>query len=70
MTETDRQIRLAIKHRIVDLGITQQEVADRLGIRKQAVSATILGKRGLLPKSLLELLDALGLELVAVPKQE
>ena len=69
MTETDRQIRLAIKHRIVDLGITQQEVADRLGVRKQAVSATILGKRGLLPKSLLELLDALGLELVAVPRK-
>lgn len=69
MTETDRQIRLAIKHRLVDLGVSQQDIADKLEVKRQAVSAIVSGKRGLLPKSLLDVLDSLGLDLVAVPRK-
>lgn len=70
MTETDIKIRKAIRHRMVDLELNQAQLAERMQISKQNVNAIFLGRRGLLSKSLLEVLDTLGLELVAVPKQE
>lgn len=70
MTETDIKIRKAIRHRMVDLELNQAQLAEKMQISKQNVNAIFLGRRGLLSKSLLEVLDTLGLELVAVPKQE
>lgn len=48
--------------------ITQTELAERLGVTQQSLSDIIRGKRASIPSSLLKLLDALGLQLVATTK--
>lgn len=49
--------------------ITQTELAERLGVTQQSLSDIIRGKRAAIPGSLLKLLDALGLQLVATAKE-
>ena len=44
-------------------GLTQQALAERLGIKQPSVAAVISGARGTIPQSLIDVLDALNLEL-------
>jgi len=44
-------------------------LAQKLGIKQPGVADLISGKRGKIPQSLVDLLDALGLEIVIQPKQ-
>ena len=69
MTDTDMQIRRAIRHRMVDLELSQAQLAERMGLSRQNVYHVLRGERGKLPKSLLEMLEALGLELVVAEKR-
>ncbi len=49
-------------------GVSQLELARRLGITQPAVSELLSQKRGIVPRSLLRALDALNLRLEVVPK--
>lgn len=69
MNETDFKIRMAIRERMLRESITQTELAERLGVTQQSLSDIIRGKRAAIPSSLLKLLEALGLQLVATAKE-
>ncbi len=65
---TDEQIRTTMRAAMTEQGLTQQQMAERLGIKQASFSEVLSGKYGRVPPSLLRALDALGLELVARPK--
>ena len=67
---TDRKIREAIKKRMSEKGITQRELGERLGITQGAVSQIISMERGKVPQSLIDVLEALDLELTVTDKGE
>jgi len=52
----------------MDPRLTQQELAQRLGIKQPSVADLLSGRRGQVPQSLIDLLDALDLEIVIRPK--
>jgi transcriptional regulator with XRE-family HTH domain len=66
--DSDTHIRRAIESAMREKGLTQAELARRLGKTPQSVAPILKGRRGKQPESLLEVLDALGLELKVVPK--
>lgn len=49
-------------------GLTQAALAERLGVKQPSVADILTGRRGRQPESLLNLLDAVGLELPIQPK--
>ena len=65
---TDARIREAIRQAMSEQGMTQQAVADRLGVKQPSVGAVVSGRRGVIPKSLIDILDVLSLELYVRPK--
>ncbi len=65
---TDARIREAIRQAMSEQGMTQQAVADRLGVKQPSVGAVVSGRRGAIPQSLLDILDVLSLELYVRPK--
>ena len=48
-------------------GITQAELARQLGVKPPSLAQILSGKRGTIPASLMDVLQALGLTLEAVP---
>lgn len=67
---TDQRIRDAIRQALnTEPRITQAALAERLGISQPAVAALINGTRGQVPQSLINMLDALGLELTVQRKE-
>ncbi|AWN24677.1 XRE family transcriptional regulator [Deinococcus irradiatisoli] len=48
--------------------LTQADLALKLGIKQPSVAELLGGRRGRIPQSLIDLLDALDLELVVQPK--
>lgn len=66
---TDERIRQSIKQTMGEKGLTQQAIADELGVKQPSVAAVIGGSRGTIPQSLVDILDVLDLELIAVPKK-
>jgi len=69
MNETDQTIRQAIREAMLSQGLTQAELAQKLGVKQPSVAQLISGKYGAVPASLLNALDALGLEIVIQPKR-
>lgn len=69
MEAADQQIRIKIREVLAARNLTQTELAQRLGVKQPSVAAVIGGKRGTIPQSLLDVLDALDLELIARSKQ-
>lgn len=69
LAPTDQRIRDAVRT-VMDGSpkVTQTALAERMGITQPAVAGLVSGRRGLIPQSLINLLDALGLELVVQPK--
>jgi transcriptional regulator with XRE-family HTH domain len=63
LTTTDKTIREALKRTMREKGLTQAALAERLGIKQPSVADILTGRRGRQPESLLNLLDAVGLEL-------
>lgn len=55
---------------MVQQNLTQIELARRLGISPPALSQIMSGRRGTMPESLMNVLEALGLTLEAVPKKD
>lgn len=69
MTSTDERIRAKMRQVMAEKNLTQVELAKRLGVKQPSIAAILSGKRGTIPQSLLDLLDALDLELNAQPKK-
>jgi len=68
--DVNAKIRVQIREEMNRQGITQAELARRLGIKPPSLAQVLSGKRGTMPESLMDVLEALGLELVAVPTGE
>ncbi|WP_019587573.1 helix-turn-helix domain-containing protein [Deinococcus apachensis] len=68
--DVNARIRVQIREEMNRQGVTQAELARRLGIKPPSLAQVLSGKRGTMPDSLMDVLDALGLELVAVPRKE
>ena len=66
---SDEKIRVAIMTRLAERDETQTAVAKRLGVTLQTVNDVVRRKSAKLPTSLVGILDALDLELKAVPKE-
>ena len=62
----NERIRARVRQEMTRQGITQHELARRLGIKQPSVAQLLSGKRGTVPESLLDLLGALGLTLDVV----
>ncbi|MBB5234513.1 helix-turn-helix domain-containing protein [Deinococcus budaensis] len=72
LSPTDQRIRDALRAAMDGSSprVTQQALADRLGVSQPAVAAMLAGRRGQVPQSLIDMLEALGLEIVVQPKQQ
>lgn len=68
LTNADKAIRDTVKRVMHEEGLTQAALAERLGVKQPSVADILSGRRGRQPESLLNLLDALGLELTVTPK--
>ncbi len=68
LTDADKTIRDTMKRVMHEEGLTQAALAERLGVKQPSVADILSGRRGRQPESLLNLLDALGLELTVTPK--
>lgn len=66
--DTDSQIRTALKAEMIRRGWSQQQLADQLGISKSAMAQILSGKYGKIPQSLIDVLNALDLELTVQSK--
>ncbi len=51
-------------------GMTQTELGDAVGMAQPNIQRLLAGRVGAVPESWQKVLDALGLELQAVPKRE
>ena len=70
MTEQDDVIRMRVRARMAELKLTQVELARRLGIKPPSLAQILNGRRGRVPKSLLDVLNALALRLEVVPDDQ
>ena len=66
----NESVRQSVKERMKAQGVTHQELADRTGIERPNVTRLLSGNVGKVPDNWQKVLDALGLELVAVPRKE
>lgn len=64
--DTNLRVREAMKAAARRRGMTHAQLASRLGIKQPSVTQLLNGAYGNIPQSLLEALDALGLELTVV----
>ncbi|PTA67377.1 helix-turn-helix domain-containing protein [Deinococcus arcticus] len=68
--DTDELIRQRIRVRMQERGLTQAELARQLGIKPPSLAQILSGRRGRVPESLLNVLQALDLQLDALSAQE
>jgi transcriptional regulator with XRE-family HTH domain len=66
---TDERIREAITAALKEKGLSQAALARKLNVKPQSISPIVLRQKATIPQSLIEVLDALDLELIAVPKK-
>ncbi len=59
-----------VKAKMKEDGVTQDALAKQLGMERTNLVRLVNGHVGSIPRRWQEVLDALGLELVAVPKEE
>lgn len=64
----DDHIRKALLGAMSKQGISQAELARRMGVQPQSITKLLSGDRGKVPQSVLRALDTLGLELVVRQK--
>jgi transcriptional regulator with XRE-family HTH domain len=67
--DTDAKIRAEIDRVMHEKRMTQAQLARKLGVKPQSVYPVLRGARGKQPQSLLDILDALDLELTVKPKE-
>lgn len=64
----DESVKHQVKRFLEDSGVTQQDLAERLGVKQPSVAA-VLGKTRAVNKGFESLLDELGLELLVKSRQ-
>lgn len=70
LTRSAAQIGNIVKRRRQAAGLTQSDLAARLGVRQATVSSVEAGGEGTKLSTLLDLLGALDLELTVAPRSE
>jgi transcriptional regulator with XRE-family HTH domain len=65
--DVNERIRARIRAEMNRQGMSQAELARQLGIKPPSLSQVLSGKYGHMPQSLMDVLEALGLTLEAVP---
>ena len=65
----NEQVRQTVKARMKERGITQVKLAQEVGMEQPNIQRLLAGRVGAVPDSWQRVLDALGLELIAVSKQ-
>ena len=68
--DVNQKIRVQVRETMAAQGLTQAELARRLGIKPPSLAQILSGKRGTIPASLMDVLHALGLTLEAVPSTQ
>ena len=66
----NQKIRVQVRETMAAQGLTQAELARQLGIKPPSLAQILSGKRGTIPASLMDVLQALGLTLEAVPSMQ
>lgn len=69
MTGMNVEVREAVKTALERQGLSQAELARKVGMERGNVNRLISGKSGQVPEAWQKILDALELELVAIPKK-
>ncbi len=70
MNETNERLRNAIKSALAARDTTTAEFAREAGVNRAYLDRLVSGAEGALPGPLLEVLEALGLELEVHPKEQ
>lgn len=70
MTGMNDTVRQTVKTTMKERGLTHQELADLTGLERANVTRLLSGTVGKIPENWQRVLDALGLQLVAVPTEE
>lgn len=70
MRDINREIGDAIKSALISQNKTTQELAREMGVERSQIDRLASGLEGTVPRPLLEVLDALGLELLVHPKEQ
>ncbi|WP_245588482.1 helix-turn-helix domain-containing protein [Deinococcus pimensis] len=65
----NEQVRAAAKARMKERQLTQTELAKKTGLTQPALAKLLNGNVGRVPENWQRILDELGLELVAIPKE-
>lgn len=65
-------IELDVKVKCVEQGVTQQSIADRIGTTGQYVNRIVKKKDGIMNKTFVEIMEALGydIEITYIPKKK
>lgn len=65
-------IELDVKVKCVEQGVTQQTIAEKIGTTKQYVNRIVKKKDGIMNKTFVEIMEALGydIEITYVPKEK
>lgn len=68
MEVMNENIRRRVRVALAERDMNQRDLAERVGMKPQYVSDLLTGRVGKIPSTWARILDALDLELVAVPK--
>lgn len=69
MTGMNEQVRNAARAALKERDLTQAEFAEQVGLKQSDVARLLTGRVGKIPDNWQKVLDGLGLQLVAVPKE-
>ena len=69
MNGMNEQVRQVVRERMKAEGVTHEKLAELTGIERPNVTRLLTGQSGRVPENWQKVLDALGLELVAVKKE-
>jgi transcriptional regulator with XRE-family HTH domain len=70
MSDINGKIRDAIKSALISQNKITEQLAQETGMERSQIDRLASGLEGSVPKPLLEVLDALGLELLVHPKEQ
>lgn len=70
LMDLDQKLRQQLRAEMARQGVTQAELARRLGVQPPTVAQVVTGRRGHIPSSLVAILDELGLTLTVCPKEK
>ena len=70
LNRTEERLRVQIEKARTERGLTHAALAEKLGIKPPSVTVVLTRKSGKIPQSLLDVLEALDLELIVRPREE